>query len=262
MANVNSNERVWSEYDWSKRGDEWSRGWGGPDYHWWTMLYPRVREFLPTGTVVEIAPGYGRWTQYLLPFCERLIGVDVAANCVEACRERFAGVSHASFEKNDGLTLNAVGDGEVDFALSMDSLVHCDGAIVQAYVGELARKLSADGVAFLHHSNLEHYVDPATGELPFENLTWRGKSMSARLFGEYCREAGLLCIGQELVRWAKRQDFYSDCFSMLTRPESRFARDNQVIENYDYPEQGAAMAKVAGFYGAAAFPGADVTSTS
>jgi SAM-dependent methyltransferase len=254
VANVKANERVWSGYDWSKRGDEWSRGWGGPEYHWWGMVYPRVLHFLPAGTVLEIAPGYGRWTQFLLPLCNRLIGVDLAANCVEACRERFAGVPHASFEKNDGLTLDVAGDGEVDFAFSMDSLVHSEGHIVQSYVGELARKLSPDGVAFVHHSNLEQYLDPETGELPYENVTWRGKSMSARLFEEYCREAGLLCIGQEKVRWVKRQDFYSDCFSMLTRPGSRFTRDNEVIENYDYPAQGAAMAAVAGFYGAEGFP--------
>jgi len=255
VANVNSNERVWSEYDWSKRGNEWSQAWGGPDYHWSGLLYPRLREFLPAGTIVEIAPGYGRWTHYLLPLCDRLIGVDLAANCVEACQERFADVAHATFHKNDGLTLEMVGDGEVDLAVSLESLVHSDGYIMESYVRELARTLSADGVAFLHHSNLEQYLDPDTGELPFENKAWRGKNMSARLFDEYCREAGLLCIGQELLRWRENEDWFTDCFSMLARPGSRFARENQVIENRDYPAQADAMATVARFYGAGAFPG-------
>ena len=257
MANVTSNERVWGEYDWSRRGDEWSRFWGGPDYHWWGMVYPRLREFLPAGTILEIAPGYGRWTHYLVHLCERLVGVDVAANCVEACRERFAGVPHASFHKNDGLTLDMFGDGEADFAVSIDSLVHCDGDIVQSYVRELARKLSPDGVAFLHHSNLEQYLDHATGELPFPNSGWRGKNMSARLFVEYCDEAGLVCIGQELVRWRAEEDWFRDCFSMLTRPGSRFEREHQVLENEDYMAQATGMAKVARFYGPGAFPGVD-----
>ena len=258
MANVKpndvkANERVWGKTDWSNRGDDWSRAWGGPDYQWWAMVYPRLRAFLPAGTILEIAPGYGRWTHFLLPLCDRFIGVDLAATCVEGCRERFADTPHASFEKNDGLTLDMVGDGEVDFAVSVDSLVTCDGYIMQSYIGELARTLSADGVAFVHHSNLGQYVDPETGELPFENLMWRATSMSARLFDEYCREAGLLCIGQELVRWVKRQEGFSDCFSMLTRPGSKFARENQVIENFDLPEQAHAAARVARFYGAGAF---------
>ena len=260
VPNVNANERVWGEYDWSDRGDEWSVAWGGPDYQWWAMVYPRLRAFLPAGTILEIAPGYGRWTHFLLPLCDRYTGVDIAANCVEACRERFADTPHARFEKNDGLTLAMVGDGEVDFAVSLDALVHCDGYIVQSYVEELARTLSADGVAFVHHSNLGQYVDPETGELPFENVGWKGTSMSARLFDEYCREAGLLCIGQELVRWVKRQDCLSDCFSMLTRPGTRFARENQVIENFDFPAQRAAVGEVARFYGAEAFQQGSGTS--
>ena len=102
MANANSNEKVWSEYDWSRGGDEWSRGWGGPEFQWSGMLYPRLREFLPAGTILEIAPGYGRWTHYLLPQSDRLIGVDIAPNCVEACRERFADQPQATYHKNDG----------------------------------------------------------------------------------------------------------------------------------------------------------------
>jgi SAM-dependent methyltransferase len=255
MANVRSNERVWSGYDWSNRGEEWSRRWGGPHYQWWGMLYPRVREFLPAGTILEIAPGYGRWTHFLVRLCDRLIAVDVAANCVEACRERFAGHPHASFHKNDGMTLGMVPDGEIDFAISIDSLVHCDGDVVRSYIRELARKLSSDGAAFLHHSNLEQYLDPETGELSVENSGWRGKTMSARLFDEYCREAGLLCIGQELLRWRDKEHWFRDCFSMLTRPESRFARENRVVENRDYPAQADAMAGIAELYGPSAFPG-------
>src|SRR5687768_4980448 len=98
------------------------------------MLYPRVRQFLPAATILEIAPGHGRWTQYLLPLCERLIGVDVAANCVAACRERFAGDAHAEFHKNDGMSLPMVPDGKVDFAFSFDSLVHCERDVMQSYI--------------------------------------------------------------------------------------------------------------------------------
>ena len=258
MANVTANERVWGEYDWSRRGEEWSRFYGGPDYHWWGMVFPRVRAFLPASTILEIAPGYGRWTHYLVHLCDRLIGVDVAENCVEACRERFAGVEHAAFHKNDGLKLDVVGDGEVDFAISVDSLVHCDGEIVQSYVQELARTLAPQGVAFLHHSNMGQYLDPQTGELPFPNNGWRGKNMSAELFDEYCKEAGLVCIGNELVRWRDEEEWFRDCFSMLTRPGSRFERERQVIENEDYMAQALGLRRVAGFYGPAGFPGLEV----
>jgi SAM-dependent methyltransferase len=254
VAELSVHEHWWGDYPWPEKGDEWSKRWGGPDYQWWGMLYPRVRQFLPAATILEIAPGHGRWTQYLLPRCERLIGVDVAANCVAACRERFAGHAHAEFHKNDGMSLPMVPDGKVDFAFSFDSLVHCEQDVMQSYIQELSRKLTGDGVAFLHHSNLAPYRDPETGALPFPNRGMRGESMSAELFDQFCRDAGVLCIGQEIVRWKENEDWLRDCFSMLTRPGSRFARDNRVIENGEYAAQARGLRELAEFYGAQGFP--------
>jgi SAM-dependent methyltransferase len=163
MGGVKANEWAWNKYDWPERGDEWSKRWGGPDYQWWGMLYPRVREFLPAATILEIAPGSGRWTRYLIHLCERYIGVDIADTCVATCRERFADQPHAAFHKNDGMSLPMAPDGEVDFTFSFDSLVHCESDVVQSYIRELSGKLTADGAAFIHHSNLGAYVDPETG---------------------------------------------------------------------------------------------------
>ena len=38
---------------------------GRADAQWYGSLLPRIHRFLPTGQVLEIACGYGRWTQYL-----------------------------------------------------------------------------------------------------------------------------------------------------------------------------------------------------
>jgi SAM-dependent methyltransferase len=254
MGTIEQNERQWDSYQWRDQGDEWSKRWGGPDYQWSGTLYPRVREFLPAGTILEIAPGHGRWTHYLLSHCDRLIGVDLSAGCVAACTERFADRPQASFHKNDGRSLAAVPDGEVDFAFSFDSLVHAERDVLESYVHELARKLAPDGVAFIHHSNIAPYVDPKTGKLPFDNIGWRGATMSASLFEQFCREAGLCCIGQELVNW-RTDEALNDCLSMLTRPGSRFARDNRVLENPGFMEEAGRIAGLAAFYGPAAFGG-------
>src|SRR3990172_432923 len=104
MGGIEQNEAQWDSYDWPAKGDEWSTLWGGADYQWLGSLLPRVREFLPAGTILEIAPGHGRWTRYLLQHCDRLIGVDLSAGCVNACRERFADHPGAGFHKNDGLS--------------------------------------------------------------------------------------------------------------------------------------------------------------
>ena len=82
--------------------------------------------------------------------------MDVTPKCVEACRQRFADRSGARFEVNDGHSLPMVEDSSIDFAFSFDSLVHVEAETLAGYLGELARVLKPDGVAFLHHSNYRH----------------------------------------------------------------------------------------------------------
>src|SRR5947208_6899829 len=81
--------RLSMKYDWKDAGEEWSESWGTSQAQWTETILPRIRECLPTGTILEIGPGYGRWTHYLKDFCDRLVAVDRAAQCIDACRGRF-----------------------------------------------------------------------------------------------------------------------------------------------------------------------------
>src|ERR671937_2540807 len=149
MADVEKNLRVWRSWDWSRAGDEWSDWCGGTEAMWHGTLMPRIHRFLPAGTILEIAPGYGRWTQFLKEHCERLVLVDLAENCIAHCRERFAGEDHIAYHVNDGRSLAMVEDESVDLAFSFDSLVHADLDVLASYLDQLARKLKRDGVGFI-----------------------------------------------------------------------------------------------------------------
>src|SRR3954469_21448802 len=158
MADVEENLAVWStDWDWSTQGDEWSAWWGDTHALWYGALLPRIHAFLPAGTILEIAPGYGRWTQFLKEECERLVAVDLTERCIDACRERFSDATNIEYHVNDGRSLDMVADGSIDFAFSFDSLVHAEADVVGAYVEQLARKLSPDGIGFIHHSNIGGY---------------------------------------------------------------------------------------------------------
>ena len=82
------------KYDWKEAGEEWSQPWGSSAAQWAGTIFPRIRECLPAGTILEIAPGFGRWTHYLKDYCNELWAVDKSNDCIEACRQRFASVSH------------------------------------------------------------------------------------------------------------------------------------------------------------------------
>ena len=154
MPSVSKNEQLWVDHHWSQAGDEWSEWWGTARTQWVGCLLPRVFPFL-NGRILEIAPGYGRWTQFLQAHCTSLIGIDLTPACVERCTERFAQNPNLEFRVNDGLTFPMVENGSVDFAFSFDSLVHAESDVLASYAKELARVLKPGGVAFIHHSNLE-----------------------------------------------------------------------------------------------------------
>ena len=154
MPSITENRELWGDrWDWAQRGDEWSAWWGGTSALWYGVLLPRIHALVPTGSILEIAPGYGRWTQFLKDLCDELVIVDLTDHCIAHCRERFAEASNITYHVNDGRSLAMVPNGSVDFVFSFDSLVHAEPDVVACYLDQLADKLTPSGVGFIHHSN-------------------------------------------------------------------------------------------------------------
>jgi len=263
VPSVEQNVQMWgADYDWSEAGDEWSARWGGSDGLWTRTLLPRVCSYLPATTLVEIAPGYGRWTRFLVDYCDRLVGVDIAANCVETCRRRFA-AREADFHLTDGASRPGVADGTADFVFSFDSLVHAEADVLQGYIRELAAKLSEDGVAWLHHSNAGAYgrayriasvaparlrsSDPLRRVLP--NVDgWRARSVTADWLAKECEASGLRCTSQEKITWG-HSPYLLDTISVICRPGSRFDRPPHRVANRGFMNEAAQTAAIAALYG-------------
>jgi ubiquinone/menaquinone biosynthesis C-methylase UbiE len=249
MPTIEENKSFWNgTCDWSKAGEEWSRGWGTSFMQWYGTILPRIRAFLPVQTILEIAPGFGRWTQFLKDFCSNLIVVDLSKKCIKACQERFAGCSHITYFVNDGKSLDMIPDNTIDFVFSFDSLVHVEDATVSAYISQLPRKLRQNGVAFIHHSNLGGYskyikiqliisrtpklrgILIRLGILDDVTQQWRAPSMTAKKMQLYADENGLQCIGQELITWNTKHVLI-DCMSTIVKKESIWFRNNKVFKN-------------------------------
>lgn len=121
MPTIVENLFVWdTAYDWSQSGEEWSGDWGSSRMQWYGSILPRIGAFVPADTILEIAPGHGRWTTFLKDLCKRLIIVDLSETCIDRCRHRFGSCSHISYFVNDGKSLEMVADGSVDFIFSFD----------------------------------------------------------------------------------------------------------------------------------------------
>lgn len=236
MASIKENYKVFAiDYNWPESGDEWSQPWGGTTYLWMITIVPRIQSFLPSKNILEIAPGFGRCTQFLKDVCDTLCIVDISEKCIQACQKRFHDCKNIEYYTNDGISLEMISDQSIDFIFSWDSLVHADTSVMEAYIRQFPRILKPGGYGFIHHSNLAEYCDKKTGTLKRKNLHFRDETMDSSLFLKYSTEAELDCILQEKITW--RDNFLNDCLSVITFKNDSHSFHNQVIENYNFMEE-------------------------
>ena len=249
----------------SQQGEEWSANWGGSNSQWYWTLLPRIRKYLDSETTLEIAPGFGRWSQYLLRHSKNLILVDLSSECIEACKKRFSEHDNIEYYVNDGKSLSMIDDDSLNLVFSFDSLVHCEADILDNYLKELKTKIKRDGVIILHHSNLgqyyyftilrklERFLSPSpsftstaqpSGAVSFLSRTllalritdrthMRALSVSASVLKSLAEKHGLICVSQEIFPWGNSRRSI-DCISVLTTSASKWSEENCLINNKNF----------------------------
>lgn len=223
MPDLAWNKATWDgTYDWSGRGHEWSGPWGGSAGMFFATIMPRIGAALPADSLLELAPGHGRVTAFLLRFCRRYRGVDLSQQCVDYCRGRFAFRPDAAFFANDGLSLAAVAEERFDLVVSFDSLVHADLPVFEAYIPQVLALLKPGGVAFLHHSNLADF--PAVTE--FQH---RSTSVSAALVAGLVARHGGRVLVQEVFNGGPAAAY--DGFTLFGRGEDHPEIEPKLIFN-------------------------------
>jgi ubiquinone/menaquinone biosynthesis C-methylase UbiE len=235
MASVETNYHVWNEkYHWSAQGDEWSERWGSAEQQWYSLILPRIYHYLPADHILEIAPGQGRWTQFLMRYAGVMSLVDLSENCIEYCRKRFAGDDHLRFFVNDGRSLDVIQDQSVDFVFSFDSLVHAEFDVMQGYLSEIQRVLRPGGHAVIHHSNLGEVWSSTKWKIRRRLIRvaqkvglrisdkaphWRATSVSAARIREAAHAIGFHCTSQEIFKWIDVRE-RSDSISVFVNETS------------------------------------------
>jgi glycosyltransferase involved in cell wall biosynthesis len=231
MPDLEWNKLTWSNpRQWEDGGDGWSEGWGGPQPEWYGTIFPRIARWLPVARLLEIAPGAGRWTQFLLGQTSEYYGVDFSETCVEQCRKRFAGFNKARFFQNNGRSLEVIPDDSIDFVFSFDSLVHVELDVIADYCEQIIKKLShCFGVAFLHHSNALMGVDNVEVLYPQRG---RATSVSSAAVREIIERAGGRVLIQEEVNWQSKKRI--DCMTTFCRNTCYTHLEYRLIQNDNF----------------------------
>jgi 2-polyprenyl-3-methyl-5-hydroxy-6-metoxy-1,4-benzoquinol methylase len=260
MASIEQNKQWWNGNEWEQGGNEWSSEYGTPVMQWYASLLPRIHQYLPASTILEIAPGFGRWTTFLKSACQSLILVDLSEKCIAACKERFKQEKHIAYHVNDGRSLHMVTDNSIDFMFSFDSLVHVEKDVLQNYLKQLSTKLKPNGVGFIHHSNMGEFskyfrtinkLPRGRGMLSGMGLVEpgdhaRAHSVTADIFVSLAAGAGLKVVSQEVVNWGTQRTI--DCISIFTHPGSVWDREFQRWVNGDFRQEAKYIGKLAKLY--------------
>jgi hypothetical protein len=128
--------------------------WGDPDYVE-PLRFVRDRYVLPyvnpQHRAVEIGPGGGRWTRYLLGFKELYL-VDYHAELQEELKQNFT-QPNMRFIVNSGVDFPGIPERSIDFLFSFGTFVHLDIPLIEHYLQNMRPILTPTATVVLHYAD-------------------------------------------------------------------------------------------------------------
>lgn len=111
-----------------------------------------LRPFIsPETTVLEIGPGGGRWTRYMLD-AKQVIVVDPFQEILDVLAQTLPSDKITAI-RNSGTDFPGVAPGSVDFVFSFGVFVHLDPQVIADYLASMRPLLHADSKVFLQYAD-------------------------------------------------------------------------------------------------------------
>lgn len=205
-------QRLWNnEHLWSVDGHEWSKSFGTTEDLWNNEIFDKIKEFRGK-KILEIAPGFGRITQFLSILASELLVVDLNPTCIEKTKSKLKHHVLAYFV-NDGKSIPKVRDNSQDLVFSFDSFVHMHANVTEEYIKEIYRVLKPGGQAFIHHSWFYGGNDES-----FKNIAGRA-NMSPEIFKDLVEQNNMIIISQDTIQFEPKGLWNgTDCISIFRKP--------------------------------------------
>ena len=204
-------QKLWNEpHMWEDGGHEWSGPFGNTENLWNKEIFNTIKEFRGK-KILEIAPGFGRITQFLSILAGELIVIDLNPLCVQKTKEKL-GNHVLAYLVNDGKSLTGVRDNSQDLVFSYDSFVHMHANVSEEYVKEIYRVLKPGGHAFIHHSWIYQGSDNS-----FENSAGRA-NMTPELFKSFVENNNMEIVLQTPIKFNELNGWDgTDCISFFKK---------------------------------------------
>ncbi len=121
----------------------------------WALIREHIRPHVtPDSVVLEIGPGGGRWTRYLLD-AKTLILVDIVPDFFDYLKTRFPEHAHKFvFYQPETHELRGVADASIDYLLTFDAFVHVEPEGIREYLADIVRVLKPGATAVIHYGDI------------------------------------------------------------------------------------------------------------
>ncbi len=242
MPTVKENLKMWNfKHTWDKRGDEWSNqaDFCNQPYDKWkkSLIENFVYKYInKNSTVLEIAPGYGRWTEHIIKRAKKVILVDLSPKCINHCKERFREYKNIDYYCNDGKSLDFLKNNSIDFIWSYDSFVHMEANVIENYLRQFSRVLKKGGITIIHHAGKSEGLLPLARFL--DNFGKLGKvikiqilfrrirvgcrsDISREMIVKFSKKSNLLIVKQ-IDSWGRNNEYncklFGDWITILRKP--------------------------------------------
>lgn len=223
--------KCWNTYDWKKNGDEWDNqaAFCNQPYKKWkksivdNFIYKNIDK---NSIVLEIAPGHGRWTEFILKKAEETALVDVNKKCIDFCKKRFSKFKNIKYYVNDGRRLDFIKNNSVDFIFSYDSFVHMEKNVIDSYFKEFSRILKPNGKVIIHHAGkkrggLVSFLDKLgiAGKIIYwlfyldkSDLSGERSNISKKMIEKIVKKYNLKIVSQ-VNSWGKNNEYNCKLFN-------------------------------------------------
>lgn len=186
------------------------------EMQWNNIIWPIIKD-LDFTTVLDLACGHGRNSEYLRRYTKDLYLVDINKSCIDSCFERFGNIKDGTkihYHVTDGNNLKMINDSCLTLVYSWDSMVHFDKLIVFDYLKEIKRILKPGGCAFLHYSN----IGEKNPDSNWANNPGTRSDMSGSLMIEYSKILNMDIIYQKIQGLAEGWgEDGMDCVSIIKK---------------------------------------------
>lgn len=128
--------------------------WGDPNEKWFLKLVRNqfIQPYVNLEhTALEIGPGGGRWTRYLLSF-SRLFVLDKHQELLDELAKKFQN-PHMVPVLGNGTDIPGIPDSSIDYVFSFGVFVHLDAWIIREYLDSLHRAVSDTANIVIQYSD-------------------------------------------------------------------------------------------------------------